>query len=314
MVDNTVLQMQHPGYNAIGKMTSYHSSMGRSSFSIVGTDVPGMPADPMFTSSATGKANQTTVTYTYDPSGLLVSETSTVPVSPPSTTCPPPAHPPIPPDPPGLVSCTFSILGHPGLSRLSSLSVVPAPSVHGNDIPSSHSPSNPPTSGHSPSGPTASNHSPSGPPPCLPRAVQANHLYYDGQYLDATSDLYCLKARWYDPATAQFTSVDPLVAKTLQPYEYAGDDPVNGGDLSGMCECIAPSVGAAAAKGFAGLTLESLIANYIEAYTTNLLASSVNALFLGSQSVLMIADLSGYIQLLGELTTLNALVAATCGL
>ena len=150
--------------------------------------------------------------------------------------------------------------------------------------------------------------------PCLSRAIAANHFYYDGQYLDAASGLYYLRARWYDPATAQFTSVDPLVAKTLQPYEYAGDDPVNGGDPSGMCECIAPSAGAAAAKGFAGLTLESLIANYIEAYTTNLLASSVNALFLGSQSVLMIADLSGYIQLLGELTTLNALVAATCGL
>ncbi len=250
--------------------------MGRSSFSIVGTDVPGMPADPMFTSSATGKANQTTVTYTYDPSGLLVSETSTVPVSPPSTTCPPPAHPPIPPDPPGLVSCTFSILGHPGLSRLSSLSVVPAPSVHGNDIPSNHSPSNPPTSSHSPSGPTASNHSPSGPPPCLPRAVQANHFLYDGQYLDATSDLYCLRARWYDPATAQFTSVDPLVAKTLQPYEYAGDDPVNGGDPSGMCECSA-AIPAQAVTGAVGVLLAAPSTSAI--YTTLADAMATDAEF-----------------------------------
>ena len=40
-------------------------------------------------------------------------------------------------------------------------------------------------------------------------------------------------ARWYDPATAEFTSVDPDVASTGQPYAYAGDDPVNGGDPSG---------------------------------------------------------------------------------
>jgi hypothetical protein len=46
--------------------------------------------------------------------------------------------------------------------------------------------------------------------------------------------------RYYDPATAQFLSVDPLVAETGQPYSYAGDDPVNetdpAGDLSlGIC-------------------------------------------------------------------------------
>ena len=78
--------------------------------------------------------------------------------------------------------------------------------------------------------------------PCLSRAIAANHFFYDGQYLDATSGLYHLRARWYDPATAQFTSVDPPVAKTLQPYEYAGDDPVNGGDPSGMCECSASQI------------------------------------------------------------------------
>jgi hypothetical protein len=40
-------------------------------------------------------------------------------------------------------------------------------------------------------------------------------------------------ARWYDPATAQFTTVDPDVASTGQPYSYAGDDPVNEEDPSG---------------------------------------------------------------------------------
>jgi RHS repeat-associated protein len=41
-------------------------------------------------------------------------------------------------------------------------------------------------------------------------------------------------ARWYDPGTGQFMSVDPELAETDQPYAYAGDDPVNEADLSGL--------------------------------------------------------------------------------
>lgn len=41
--------------------------------------------------------------------------------------------------------------------------------------------------------------------------------------------------RYYDPATGQFLSVDPLVDETGQPYAYTGDDPVNGVDPSGLC-------------------------------------------------------------------------------
>jgi hypothetical protein len=40
--------------------------------------------------------------------------------------------------------------------------------------------------------------------------------------------------RYYDPATGQFLSVDPLVNLTAAPYFYAGDDPVNGTDPSGL--------------------------------------------------------------------------------
>jgi len=41
--------------------------------------------------------------------------------------------------------------------------------------------------------------------------------------------------RYYDPTTGQFASVDPEVAKTQEPYGYAGDDPVNRSDPSGEC-------------------------------------------------------------------------------
>lgn len=40
--------------------------------------------------------------------------------------------------------------------------------------------------------------------------------------------------RYYDPATAQFLSVDPDVAETGQPYAYTADDPLNSTDRLGL--------------------------------------------------------------------------------
>ena len=40
--------------------------------------------------------------------------------------------------------------------------------------------------------------------------------------------------RYYDPATGQFLSVDPLVAQTQQAYVYVEDDPVNAIDPTGL--------------------------------------------------------------------------------
>jgi RHS repeat-associated protein len=59
-------------------------------------------------------------------------------------------------------------------------------------------------------------------------------LRFAGQYLDVESNLYYLRARLYDPATAQFLTRDPLVPLTKQPYLYAGDNPLNGTDASGL--------------------------------------------------------------------------------
>jgi RHS repeat-associated protein len=59
-------------------------------------------------------------------------------------------------------------------------------------------------------------------------------LAYDGQYTDPDSGLIYLRARWYDPDTAQFTTRDPLEAITGAPYEYAGDNPLNSADLLGQ--------------------------------------------------------------------------------
>jgi RHS repeat-associated protein len=57
---------------------------------------------------------------------------------------------------------------------------------------------------------------------------------FEDGYTDPNGLVYLVN-RYYDPRTAQFLSVDPLVAETGQPFAYAGDDPVNASDPSGLC-------------------------------------------------------------------------------
>ena len=52
--------------------------------------------------------------------------------------------------------------------------------------------------------------------------------------VDAESGLIYLRARYYDPATGQFLSRDPLVALTGEAYGYAGNNPLNGTDPLGL--------------------------------------------------------------------------------
>jgi RHS repeat-associated protein len=59
---------------------------------------------------------------------------------------------------------------------------------------------------------------------------------FAGGYTDATGLVY-LVDRYYDPQTGQFLSVDPLVDETGEPYGYAGGDPVDGTDPSGLAPC-----------------------------------------------------------------------------
>jgi len=56
---------------------------------------------------------------------------------------------------------------------------------------------------------------------------------FEGGYTDATGLIYLVR-RYYDPATSQFLSVDPLVNETGTPYAFTGGDPVNGTDSSGL--------------------------------------------------------------------------------
>jgi RHS repeat-associated protein len=74
-----------------------------------------------------------------------------------------------------------------------------------------------------------------------------NPFGYTGQYTDVESGLLYLRARYYDPSTQQFLTVDPLVAQTEQAYAYAAGSPTNFTDPSGLC--IGPFVLVCAAAG-----------------------------------------------------------------
>jgi RHS repeat-associated protein len=63
---------------------------------------------------------------------------------------------------------------------------------------------------------------------------------YDGQYTDPETRLQYLRARYYDPETAQFMTPDPLGALTRQPFTYGADSPTNFADLSGLF-CVDPT-------------------------------------------------------------------------
>jgi RHS repeat-associated protein len=68
--------------------------------------------------------------------------------------------------------------------------------------------------------------------------TQGTQMGFAGQYrMRAENQLIYLRARTYDPVTAQFLSVDPMVGATGEPYSYAADNPVNGMDPTGLDAC-----------------------------------------------------------------------------
>jgi RHS repeat-associated protein len=65
--------------------------------------------------------------------------------------------------------------------------------------------------------------------------IATSPLGYGGQYTDTGTGLIYLRARYYDPTTAQFVTVDPAVMETQEAYGYATEDPVDVSDPSGLC-------------------------------------------------------------------------------
>ncbi len=70
--------------------------------------------------------------------------------------------------------------------------------------------------------------------PCSSCGAPVTPFGFEGSYTDPTGLLY-LTNRYDDPGTAQFLSVDPMVAMTGQPYAFTSDNPANGADPLGLC-------------------------------------------------------------------------------
>jgi RHS repeat-associated protein len=55
-----------------------------------------------------------------------------------------------------------------------------------------------------------------------------------GQYTDTETGLQYLRARYYDPTTGTFPTVDPAYDLTLSRYGDTADNPLNATDPSGL--------------------------------------------------------------------------------
>jgi RHS repeat-associated protein len=60
------------------------------------------------------------------------------------------------------------------------------------------------------------------------------NLGYAGQYTDTETGFQYLRNRYYDPAIGEFLTRDPVAALTRSDYGYAGGEPTNASDPSGL--------------------------------------------------------------------------------
>lgn len=76
-------------------------------------------------------------------------------------------------------------------------------------------------------------------------------LGYDAQYTSSDTGLIYMRARTYDPSTAQFLTRDPWVSITGEPYSYVGDNPLTFADPTGRCSfwCVTGIVAGGVALG-----------------------------------------------------------------
>jgi RHS repeat-associated protein len=69
-------------------------------------------------------------------------------------------------------------------------------------------------------------------------------LRWKGLLWEEGPKLYYMRARWYDPVTRRFISQDPLgLAAGINQYAFAGGDPINASDPSGMDFCSEDDAG-----------------------------------------------------------------------
>ena len=88
---------------------------------------------------------------------------------------------------------------------------------------------------------------------CATREASWRPSFYRGEQYDSDLALYYLRARYYDPLTERFLSIDPedgisTDPGTLHKYLYAAGDPVNRFDPTGRANDRVAAPGGAAAE------------------------------------------------------------------
>lgn len=113
-------------------------------------------------------------------------------------------------------------------------------------------------------------------------------LGWAGEYTDPETGFVYLRARYYDPATGQFLTRDPLEVLTRSAYDYAGGDPINTIDPSGLCPMCVVFLGGALLGGGLDLGFQMLdnVSHGCGAFSNiNWTSVGVNALIGGGLSV-----------------------------
>lgn len=94
-----------------------------------------------------------------------------------------------------------------------------------------------------------------------------NPLRFAGQYADSESGLYYLRARYYDPLTAQLLARNPVMAITQASYAYASNNPLNRVDPRGLYDYQYDQyVGTVGETGGATATMTYLKANLVKTF------------------------------------------------
>jgi RHS repeat-associated protein len=178
---------------------------------------------------ATATVGSNTVTYTYDPTGALMSRAT----SSPSTTTNYRLGDLFETNGSGTITTSYTdgpagnLASYNGAPSSSSTADFLYYDGHGNLAAEAN-----------PSGTQTANHTydPFGGPLDTVPANTTVHRFtgrWDKQY-DTTTSLVLMGARPFDPGTGRFLAVDPVPGGSLNNYDYAGQDPTNDYDLSGM--------------------------------------------------------------------------------
>lgn len=133
--------------------------------------------------------------------------------------------------------------------------------------------------------------------------LQANPWRYAGGYFDSSSGYYKFGARYYDPTTAHWTQLDPLMGNPHDPTSqnrcaYANGDPVNRVDTSGLVslDCLGSISWNLIIGGISTYT----VIQFIIPFLTGLLASagSLGAVSAGTALLVGIGAILGEIGLI----------------